>query len=56
MKVTFYIETGFAGCNYEETFDVADDATEKDLENMMQDFLSNNIDYGYYRTEGSGEF
>lgn len=56
MKVTFWIETGYAGCGYEETFDVADDATEEDLENMMQDFLSNHIDYGYYTSIGNGEF
>lgn len=56
MKVTFWINTGFVGCDYEETIDVEDNVTEKDLEVIMQDFLINHIDYGYYTTIGSGEF
>jgi len=47
-KYKFYIETGYAGCNYEEILELDDDITEKSLEEIVNDFLINHIDYGYY--------
>lgn len=51
MKVTFWIETGFNGADYLETMDLPDNCTEETLEEYMTNYVSNHIQYGYYKEE-----
>lgn len=50
-KIRLWIETGFAGCNYEDVIEIEDDSTDKDIEIEMLAFLQNNIDYGWCEVE-----
>ena len=52
MKVCFWINTGFDGANYEECIELDDNSKEEDLDFAMQEYLRDNIAYGYYIEEG----
>ena len=47
-KITFWINTGFANCDYEETMEFDDNTTDKQLDEEAKMFLTNNIDFGWY--------
>lgn len=51
MRVTFWIDTGFAGCDYKETMEFDDNTTDEKLEEEATIFLTNNIDFGWYKVE-----
>lgn len=55
MKVVFWINTGFAGCDYEIEEEFNDDTPTEILDEYMNEFLIDNIDYGYYRKENNNE-
>lgn len=46
-KITFWINTGFSGCDYEETMEFDDNTTDKQLDEEAKTFLTNNIDFGW---------
>lgn len=45
FKVT--IETGIVGCNFEEIFEVEDDATDEEIAAEAKDIFLNQCNYGY---------
>lgn len=48
MKILkIWIETGYAGCGYEDEIEVEDDITEEECEIEAKTYLFNNIEYGY---------
>lgn len=51
MRVTFWINTGYTGCDYEETMEFDDNTTDEKLEEEAKTFLTNNIDFGWYKVE-----
>lgn len=51
MRVTFWINTGFAGCDYEETMEFDNNTTGEKLEEEAKTFLTNNIEFGWYKVE-----
>lgn len=57
MKVTFYLSIGFPGAVHEETFDTDEDLglgpnpSEKELDQAVQDWINNYLDYGYRNAE-----
>ena len=46
-KISFWINTGFAGCDYEETMEFDDSITDEQLDEEAKIFLTNNIDFGW---------
>lgn len=50
-KYKFWIETGVVGADFYEINEVEDNVTEETLEEYMQNFLHNQISYGYYEVE-----
>lgn len=47
MKVNVWLETGFAGIGYNETFEMDDDATEEEIEAAAKEEAFDRIDWGY---------
>ena len=50
-KISFWINTGFAGCDYEEIMEFDDNTTDKELDEEAKIFLTNNIDFGWYEVK-----
>lgn len=50
-KIKVYVNTGFVNAKHEETFEVEDDTTDEELDEMVEDFLNNCIEYGYYEVD-----
>ena len=50
-KITFYIETGFVGADYEVTEEFDDDIKASELDEFAEDFLNNHINYGWFEEE-----
>ena len=50
-KITFYIETGFVGADYEITQEFDDDIRESELDEFAEDFLNYHINYGWFEEE-----
>ena len=50
-KISFWINTGFAGCNYEETMEFDDSITDEQLDEEAKIFLTNNIDFGWFEVQ-----
>lgn len=48
-KIRWYLNTGFAGCNYEGDFEVEDDATEDEIEVLAKEEAFNVIDWGWVK-------
>lgn len=46
-KITFYISTAFVGANYETVVKVPDDTDDSELCKMAEDFMHDNIYYGW---------
>ena len=46
-KISIWINTGFAGCNYEGTMEFDDSITDEQLDEEAKIFLTNNIDFGW---------
>ena len=55
MKVKFFYSGGFAGWKDEEIIEVDDDTTDKELNEMLQDWLGNYIESAWYKIESEGE-
>lgn len=47
MKVNVWLETGFAGVRYDETFEMKDGATEEEIEAAAKEEAFDRIDWGY---------
>lgn len=47
MKVNVWLETGFAGVGYNETFEMNDNATEKEIKAAAKEVAFDRIDWGY---------
>lgn len=47
MEVNVWLETGFAGIGYNETFEMDDDATEEEIEAAAKEEAFDRIDWGY---------
>lgn len=47
MKVNVWLDTGFAGIGYNETFEMDDDATEEEIEAAAKEEAFDRIDWGY---------
>ena len=50
-KISFWINTGFAGCDYEEIMEFEDNTTNEQLHEEAKIFLTNNIDFGWYEVK-----
>ena len=46
-KVKWWLETGFAKSIHQGEFEVEDNATDEEIEQMAKDEAFNNIDWGY---------
>lgn len=46
-KVKFYIDTGFVGCDIEEIMEYEDDVTEEEIEEDLECWKDERINYGY---------
>lgn len=46
-KITFWINTGFANCNYEDTFEYEDNTPDELIEEDFKIYLTDNIDFGW---------
>lgn len=46
-KIKAYLETGFAGCEIEEEFEVEDNATEKEIEEQAREVIFDRISWGW---------
>ena len=46
-KIKVWLNTGFAGANYEDEFEVEDDATNEEIEEEARDLAFNRIDWGW---------
>lgn len=55
MKIYVWLETGFAGQNYEDTFEINDDATEEEIEEAAKRVAFDRIDWGYKVLEQQNE-
>ncbi|HDE1046071.1 TPA: hypothetical protein PCB23_002267 [Klebsiella pneumoniae] len=53
FKVT--IETGLVGGNFEEIFEVEDDATDEEIAEEAKDIFLNQCNYGYSEITGGTE-
>ncbi|WP_184547428.1 hypothetical protein [Klebsiella pneumoniae] len=53
FKVT--IETGIVGGNFEEIFEVEDDATDEEIAAETKDIFLNQCNYGYHEITGEDE-
>lgn len=53
FKVT--IETGIVGGNFEEIFEVEDDATDEDIAAEAKDIFLNQCNYGYSEITGEAD-
>lgn len=53
FKVT--IETGLVGGNFEEIFEVEDDATDEEIAAEAKDIFLNQCNYGYSEITGEAE-
>ena len=42
------IDTGYAGCSHEDEFEVEDDATEEEINELVDDVVSNHIDVAWW--------
>lgn len=47
-KVHFHIGTGYAGAEYDEVEEFDDDVSEKELDEYLKDFVSNNIEPSWW--------
>lgn len=45
-RIKAYLETGFAGCEIEEEFEVEDNATEKEIEEQAREAIFDRINWG----------
>ena len=50
-KITFYIDTGFIGADYEITQEFDDDIRESELDEFAEDFSNDHIHYGWFEAE-----
>lgn len=50
-KITFWINTGFAGANYEDTFEYEDDISDEEIGEELKIYLTDNIDFGWCEEE-----
>lgn len=50
-KVKWYLNTGFAGCKHEGEFEVEDDVTKEEIEELAKEEAFNNIDWEWYIEE-----
>lgn len=50
-KIKVWLNTGFAGCVHENEFEVDDDATEEEIEEMAKEIAFNDIDWGWSESE-----
>lgn len=46
-KIKWWLETGFAGASYHGEFEVDDDTSADEIEEMAQDIAFSQIDWGY---------
>lgn len=51
MKVNVWLETGFAGVDYDEDFEMDDGATEEEIEAAAKEAAFDRIDWGYKVTD-----
>lgn len=47
MTVKWFLETGFAGCTYEDTIEIDDDATDKEIEEAVMEASLGYIEIGW---------
>lgn len=45
--IRYYIAMGIQGCEYEDTFEVEDDATDQQIEDAARDAAFDHIDWGF---------
>lgn len=46
-KVKFYLETGYAGCNFEDIREYPDYVSEEEIESDLDEWKENQISYGW---------
>lgn len=46
-KIKWLVETGFAGCEHAGEFEVDDDATEEEIDDMVRDEMFNHISWSW---------
>lgn len=54
-KIKWYINTGFATASHKGEWEVEDDVTDEELNDMLRDEVSSNIDAGWYPAEQDDE-
>lgn len=50
MKVKWFIDTGFSGAEHSGEWEVADDATDEDLNEALEVEIHNRIDAGWSKS------
>ncbi len=51
MKIKAIIETGYATCNYEDEFEVSDDITEQEINEMIDEWVNDHISVNWWKEE-----
>ena len=50
-KIKVYATTNYVGCKSEDTFEVSDDATDNEINEMAQEYIEEMIDTGWYEVD-----
>ena len=53
-SITLYVESGYSSADYYETIEVPDNTTDKELNEMAQEFLEEHISYGWSENQVGG--
>lgn len=51
MKIKWLLETGFAGATHEGEFEIEDNATDEEIEEMAKDDAFQNINWSWWKYE-----
>lgn len=51
MIIEWHCETGFANCGIEDTVEVDDDATDEEIDEIVQEEVFNYISWGWERKD-----
>lgn len=46
-KIKWYLDTGYAGADYEGEFEVEDDATDKEIDEEAREYALEKIEWGW---------
>ena len=47
-KIRWVLETGFVGCTHEDEFEVLDDATDEEIDEIANEAAFSELDFSWY--------